>query len=483
MFSCNPHAVPSFSFPNQGASNVTDSGSIVSAALITFRHNVGLSGARSAQESWTLTPVTDPEKLRLMRCAYQRAVGWQVSGDCTECCRRQEQWAGRAGTKRLKVVDPETGMLIADASGSPLVDPVFGNAYVAWDPAGLIVSEDPESPKPYVFDPATGLLTVEGRKIQVYDPQKKSLNIDTETKMPFVDPLTGKYYVQWNHEGTQLVINNDPRSITKYKFDPVNNEVWVNGEWVSVFEPRTQNPARDAYGKPYVRYRAVVQTDPRTGYPYIYDPETGEVTVAKPDCECDGPCLERGWFCSAKRLWDVPRECRNATGCFAGTFVWVPRENRDQLSALVLTILGYATKDPPARLTKDVTLYLDEDGNLTTSANSKVQVRGTIPIDADERVLTSLRSKIASLATTLVKLEARKRLRGAERREFDLALVQQLHLLPRVAAAASKELRPHVHNMWSARADVTDEDQQAVQAVASTVLDTHEQEVKQQLSN
>lgn len=103
MFVCDPNAFPSFAFPNQGGSNVTDTGSASASPGLS---RIGLTGAvvkafvfstlgmnataqRQCAESFTLTPVNDPRKLELMRCAYQRAVRscgiGEESTTCPDC--------------------------------------------------------------------------------------------------------------------------------------------------------------------------------------------------------------------------------------------------------------------------------------------------------------------------------------------------------------------------------------------------------------
>ena len=81
MFACDYYAFPSFCYPNQGGSNVTDS---ASAGVTPGLSRVGLTGTsvkafvfstlglnfggqRTCLESYTLTPVNDPRKLELMR--------------------------------------------------------------------------------------------------------------------------------------------------------------------------------------------------------------------------------------------------------------------------------------------------------------------------------------------------------------------------------------------------------------------------------
>jgi hypothetical protein len=104
MFAYNHDSLPFFSYPNQSAANVTDQGSfgstpgfsrptggpvgIVGQFLFTTL-GFSFTATRSAQEGFTITPVNDPRKLELMRCAYQKAVGncgfGQMSGTCPDC--------------------------------------------------------------------------------------------------------------------------------------------------------------------------------------------------------------------------------------------------------------------------------------------------------------------------------------------------------------------------------------------------------------
>lgn len=117
MFVYNYDSLPSFAFPNQGAANVTDQGGASisggfsrpitggSSAAFTPK-NFGLflfsvltlsgNASRSCQESFTLTPVNDPRKLELMRCAYQQAVSscgyGKASEHCPDCQTRMKQF-------------------------------------------------------------------------------------------------------------------------------------------------------------------------------------------------------------------------------------------------------------------------------------------------------------------------------------------------------------------------------------------------------
>jgi hypothetical protein len=113
MFVCDYNAMPFFSFPNQSGAQVIDQDN-GSASMGWSRANnlfgtqsvpaaaspltvpllltaIGLSGGaqRSQQASFTVTPINDPRKLELMRCAYQLAITrcgrGAVSGTCPDC--------------------------------------------------------------------------------------------------------------------------------------------------------------------------------------------------------------------------------------------------------------------------------------------------------------------------------------------------------------------------------------------------------------
>ena len=90
MFVSNYNALPSFSFPNQNASNVTDQGTagVTPGFMWPGFDSLGLAFGvqRQALEGFTMTPVNDPRKLELMRCAYQKAVATCCYGPVSETC-------------------------------------------------------------------------------------------------------------------------------------------------------------------------------------------------------------------------------------------------------------------------------------------------------------------------------------------------------------------------------------------------------------
>lgn len=108
MFIDNPSAIPFFAYPNQGTTQIQDTGGAggpgyVGSSFATSPFGVSLS--RQATENWVLNPVSDPARLALMRCAYQQAVGPCMGVDlvndsgCPDCKGLREAFYGPVATK------------------------------------------------------------------------------------------------------------------------------------------------------------------------------------------------------------------------------------------------------------------------------------------------------------------------------------------------------------------------------------------------
>lgn len=88
-FKQNPNGVPHFAYPAGAQSRVSDS--ISGSPGFDFRRwtlggwGLGFSGGRDDTEGFTMQPVTDPYKLTLMRCLFQRAACGINSADCADC--------------------------------------------------------------------------------------------------------------------------------------------------------------------------------------------------------------------------------------------------------------------------------------------------------------------------------------------------------------------------------------------------------------
>ncbi|MFO0914373.1 MAG: hypothetical protein U0795_15540 [Pirellulales bacterium] len=94
----DPYATPSFSVANQSTSGVSDRGDFAIANggfRGRFWDFVGAGASRGVDLNFTLSPVTNSMRLKLMQCAYQQAVG-APSDDCQKCCELMVAWTGNA---------------------------------------------------------------------------------------------------------------------------------------------------------------------------------------------------------------------------------------------------------------------------------------------------------------------------------------------------------------------------------------------------
>ena len=82
-FSINPKTIPSHVTMRDGSAQIQDFGSASTSLDILHEvtTSVGLQGSRTVVEQWGVSPVTDDIELRLLRVAYQRAIGQNVVVD------------------------------------------------------------------------------------------------------------------------------------------------------------------------------------------------------------------------------------------------------------------------------------------------------------------------------------------------------------------------------------------------------------------
>jgi len=85
----HPAVLPHFAVVGAGGTSVNDSGG-ANAELVwdprtLIEESLGIEAAREVEEQWTLAPVTDPDKLRAIRCAFQLvAMGAATDLECDE---------------------------------------------------------------------------------------------------------------------------------------------------------------------------------------------------------------------------------------------------------------------------------------------------------------------------------------------------------------------------------------------------------------
>lgn len=89
LFCVNPDAVPSFAVP--GAGTVAVENSVEGGGSVQFTrggldgYGFSAGGSRLVTGNWSLAPINDPDKLRLMRCMFRHVVGHPPAVDCDPC--------------------------------------------------------------------------------------------------------------------------------------------------------------------------------------------------------------------------------------------------------------------------------------------------------------------------------------------------------------------------------------------------------------
>ena len=96
-FAANPESTPFFAVVSGGTVAVNDRGQ-ASAMLMwnpftLVSETLNLTGERTKQHNWSLAPENNPDKLGLMRCAYQQAIGYIPENEtCPDCCALRQAW-------------------------------------------------------------------------------------------------------------------------------------------------------------------------------------------------------------------------------------------------------------------------------------------------------------------------------------------------------------------------------------------------------
>jgi hypothetical protein len=119
MFTMDPDAVPFFTVVGAGTAAVSDTGSAsttLSWIKLGFESvSPTFSASRLSQENFTLAPISDPDKLARMRCAYQAAIGYPgADGQCIDCCALRSKWSQSKWTGR-----PDSSECIDECSPQP----------------------------------------------------------------------------------------------------------------------------------------------------------------------------------------------------------------------------------------------------------------------------------------------------------------------------------------------------------------------------
>ncbi len=88
-FVANAGTTPSFALPSGGGTTINHS----NTGTAGFNWNSkaftgasgGLNGSRSLTENWSLQPITNPDRLRLMKCVFQYVTCCESGSQCQDC--------------------------------------------------------------------------------------------------------------------------------------------------------------------------------------------------------------------------------------------------------------------------------------------------------------------------------------------------------------------------------------------------------------
>jgi hypothetical protein len=102
------------------------------------------------------------------------------------------------------------------------------------------------------------------------------------------------------------------------------------------------------------------------------------------------------WLCCGKKK-DLPKDKCTKIGHYCGTYVWLNKGGQNELTKLTMVILDYAYSTQPGprpKSTKDITIYMDEQGELISKDSPvAIEIKSTVPFDkpADMEKLRSLK--------------------------------------------------------------------------------------------
>lgn len=141
LFLTNEAAMPHFNLSSSGSAQVSDSGSISPGFLWDpfglVNESLGLQGGRSVTEQWSLVPILDPDRLYLMRCAFQWVTSSEYS-HCDDCVARLKAFFGPTFDPECQL--PVGWYCVGKRRDVPKHAPYVGrcgNTYVWVQPSGV----------------------------------------------------------------------------------------------------------------------------------------------------------------------------------------------------------------------------------------------------------------------------------------------------------------------------------------------------------
>lgn len=433
----DPHALPHFSIPNQGGTSVTDTLSPDPTASFSpfglTSWSMAFRPSRANNESYTLTPINDSEKLTLMRCAYQRAVSGctciSESGHCPNCERRFNRfYLGSESVTKTGEVNSDGKAIFRVNTGVDLIyfpDAHRQSEYIPLESGDqvqhyVIADRNELNQVVYKYHKTDGAIDPNflpriGTSLSKLESSYFSTINEIETILRQVERGDAPSNVFAFYQGEMPISTVDLRHFVDSYEQMLGVDSSDQAEAISTVMNQAKQAERgeefnSSLGTPSlfiknnrVYLRESMQIQP--GNPIDFEEinpttnpslaasdvlisvkipkaiETSDLARPYVDNTLSEQALRSGrispacigqncWFKSGGRH-DAPKDRRCCyVGQHCGTYVWVPECGRDELTKLTLTVLDIALSDAASSPTTEVYAFIDKDGKTPTTYNS-----------------------------------------------------------------------------------------------------------------
>lgn len=420
-FDSNPNAMPHMAIPNLAASDVTQN--INSGPSFNFNPfrlttwSVGLTGTHTDDAGFTLETISDPEKLMLMRCVYQRAVHGtcrcSASGSCPDCeLRLRKFYFG-------KEFPDQANTITSDGEAVYLYDPEAVKAVLEDRASAAAAEEDANTQQESTDRPndgndagddpfssvnrtvpgmvfSDGIISGNGdesrqilqvQAIQVAEGtqhdaemraeraeqellqlqemmQKEKARFEERIQVERVKGLeTGKELeARKIYETIRSTVGEQEKDLESYEESKNRVYAYLKYDFFNVPTLRDMNTDKElAAGE-----KTIDALKKAGAARLLYEPQslrslaerTGRLTPA---------CLASGWICQGKPSTSFGQGACCKVGTHCGNHVWVPADKQNELSKLTLVILQIALNNAP-EAKKEETITLNLGGKLETAS-------------------------------------------------------------------------------------------------------------------
>jgi len=422
-FVSDPYAVPSFALTNAGTTEVIDrhaGGVMLDFIRSGFNFaRFSADGSRQNRGTWTTVPITDPRKLELMRCAYQRTldscgVCSFESACCPDCRKRFNQfYTGRAVISQSIIAE----MPAPDGSNKKIYEP--GKCYQC-DGEGQLANLVPSPCE----DPAVC--------------ERCACNAKCHKECG-------------EEQGVEAEITHGP-----------------NLGDSDIGTDETLPPPK----------RPDVETYPREACSNCYCSNQASAGSAAVTSEC--LYSDRCWFCWSRDKSKVPKCCTHV-GHYCGIYVWVPNgPGRDALAKLTLAMLDYAQNTGASVPRKTVYAFLDDNNKLTTPGKASFLVSSEVSTDDLSRSIVKADLDKANQNANIKLLEAWEPSRqelAAARKNLDQVLTKT-GISRKVYESTKKTLRVDGKRDWTSALEFGPTTPEKVQNTVRNMLQAADQRLE-----